>query len=110
MAALTLTQLFGASATLSAGTLTINTADFSAVGLSGASPEPADLAAALLLHWKANAPTDATNDPTVGVVVGDSFKAFTTRGTTQQIEYQYPVSLYVPDTTTSLDPDSVVGA
>ena len=108
MPARTLTDLFGASADLTSGTLTINLTDFSGVGLDNANPDPTDIAAALILYWQSTQATDADTDPTNGVVVNDEFKSFITRGDSPQIEYQYPVSLYVADTTQSLDPDSVV--
>lgn len=54
MAALTLQQQFGANASISGGILSITLADLTAVGLNEANPSPADIAAALVLHWKAN--------------------------------------------------------
>jgi len=113
MAALTLTQQFGTNASISNGVLSITLADLAAVGLNGSSPSPADIAAALVLLWKANQGSSASDDPTVGVVVAESFvsKQFVSRGTTNpvaQIEYQYAVSIFTPDSTSALDPDSVV--
>lgn len=108
MAARTLADLFGASASLSGGVLSITLGDFSGVGLDNASPDPTDIAAALILYWQSTQATDADTDPTNGLVVNNEFKSFLTRGDSPQIEYQYPVSLYVADTTASLDPDNVV--
>lgn len=108
--ALTLQQHFGANAAINAGVLSITLANLSGVGLNGANPSPADIAAALVLFWKTNTPTDAANDKTIGVVVADSFspKSFVTRGDESQIEYQYILSAYTSDSTSALDPDNVV--
>lgn len=106
--ALTLTNLFGANASLSGGVLSITLSDFSGIGLDGTDPSASDIAAALILNWKANQGTDADQDPTIGVTVGDEFRSFLTRGEQAQIEYQFPVSLYVIDNSSALDPDDVV--
>jgi hypothetical protein len=65
------------------------------------------IAAALILQWRANQSTDNT-DPTDGLIVGDPFKQFETRGTEQQISFNYNVAIYIPDTSADLDPDLVV--
>lgn len=109
MTALTLQQQFGTNATLSNGVLSIHISDLTSVGLNGSSPSPSDIAAALVLHWQANQGTNADQDNTIGVVVGTPFRTLLSRNNINQIQYQYPVSFYVPDTLgTTLDPDSVV--
>lgn len=108
MAALTLQQQFGTNAAISSGVLSITLADLAAVGLNNSSPSPADIAGALVLLWKTNQGASADQDPTIGVVVSDPFPAFATRGSSSQIQYQYPVSLYVPNTTSAIDPDNIV--
>lgn len=108
MAARTLLDLFGANASITSGVLSVTLADFTDVGLDGASPDPTDIAAALVLKWKATQVDGSETDPTVGLVVQDEFKSFLLRGDQSHLEYQYPVSLYIPDTTSTLDPDDVV--
>jgi hypothetical protein len=65
------------------------------------------IAAALILQWKANQSADNT-DPTDGIVVGAPYKNFETRGTEQQISFNYNVAIYIPDNSADLDPDLVV--
>lgn len=67
------------------------------------------IAAALLVLWKQNQPlTD--DDPTIGIMVGDHFKQFVTRGEIDQLGYIYQTSIYTADPTANLDPDDVVTA
>lgn len=110
MAALTLAQQFGANATISSGVLSIQLSDLTGVGLNGSSPSASDISAALIMLWERNQPTNADTDPTVGILVSKDFtpKQFTTRGDVSQIEYRYSVYAYTPDSTSTLDPDSVV--
>jgi hypothetical protein len=65
------------------------------------------IAAALLLEWKSNQSPE-NNDPTDGIVVGAPYKNFETRGTEQQISFNYNVAIYIPDNSADLDPDLVV--
>ena len=108
MPALTLQQQFGANASMASGTLSIRLSDLAAVGLTSTTPSPADLAAALILLWKSNQGSNAEQDPAIGVTVGDSYRSIIPRGGSSQIQHQYPVSIYVPDNTSNLDPDDVV--
>lgn len=110
---LTVPQRFGARAAITNGILSINLADLAAVGLDIANPSADAIFGALVILSRNSQPTDAATNPTIGVVVlpgaTEPFKAFVTRGTTRQIEYQYPVSLYSNDTTgVTLDPDNIV--
>ncbi|MCT0253555.1 MULTISPECIES: hypothetical protein [unclassified Synechocystis] len=111
----TLIQRFGAAATFdeTAKTLTFDIDDLA--GITDPSlitdltiDEWADrIAAALLLHWRSTQGTDNT-DPTEGLIVGDPFKQFETRGGENQISFNYNVAIYIPDTSADLDPDLVV--
>lgn len=112
--ALTLIQRFGANAAIANGVLSVRLADLASAGLDIANPTADAILGALILLNKNNQPTDAATNATVGVVIlpgaTEPFKAFVTRGTARQIEYQYPVSLYSNDTTAvNLDPDNIVG-
>ncbi|NET09105.1 MAG: hypothetical protein F6K16_31255 [Symploca sp. SIO2B6] len=105
---LTLQQRFGENATLSNGKLQITITDLAAVGLDVTQPNADQILASLILINQQNQPATATEDPTVGVTIADSFKTFSTRGEQSQLEYQKTVSLYVPDTTSTVDPDDLV--
>jgi hypothetical protein len=48
------------------------------------------------------------NDETVGFYINDPFKSITTRNNISQIQFNYAVNFYIPDTTSELDADSVV--
>lgn len=65
------------------------------------------IAAVLLILWKQRQPT-ANTDDTIGLYVDDPSKNFVTRNTQPQLEFSYPVGIYVPDTTGTIDPDDVV--
>lgn len=110
---LTVQQRFGANAAIATGVLSIRLSDLAAVGLDLTNPSADAIFGALVLLNRNNQPIDAATNATIGVVVipggGDPFKAFVTRGTARQIEYQYPVSLYSNDVTAvNLDPDNIV--
>lgn len=107
MAALTITQVFGASATLSAGTLTIDLADFTGTGLDPATTKASSILSALIINLKSIQSSTASEDTDVGVVVGDKYRMIARNDT--QLEEQYPVSIYRPIAITDLDPDEVVG-
>lgn len=108
MPALTLQQQFGANATLSGGILSISLVDLTAIGLNNSSPSASEIAAALILLWKQNQGTEAANDATIGVVVGDATKSFGFADRANQIQHQFPVSLYVSDSSGTIDPDNVI--
>lgn len=108
MPALTLQQQFGTNASIASGTLSIKLADLAAVGLNSNSPTPAKIASALVLLWKQNQGSDADQDISIGLVVGTPQINIAYRGTTQQIEYQHPVSIYTPNNLGGLDPDEVI--
>ncbi|WP_346291607.1 hypothetical protein [Sphaerothrix gracilis] len=106
MSALTASQLFGSSATLTSSTLTISLADLAATGLDGASPSASQVAAALVKHWQTNT-AGKQDDSEAGVYVGDApFFALARNNT--QIEQQYAVSFYRSAGNISTDPDEVV--
>lgn len=107
MAAVTLQEVFGPSATLTGGVLSITIADFTGVGLSAASTSAADIYAAMMLRLKSVQPTDAADDTTRGVVVGSTdFKTISRNDT--QLERQYTLSFYTPLNISAFDPDDVV--
>ncbi|NEQ78562.1 MAG: hypothetical protein F6K23_39580 [Okeania sp. SIO2C9] len=106
---LTLQQRFGASATLSNGKLQITIADLAAVGLDVTQPNADQILASLILLNIENQPATASEDPTVGVIIADSFKTFASRGEQSQLEYQKTLSLYTADPTSAIDPDDLVG-
>lgn len=111
----TLTDRFGIAATFdnTAKTITFDLDDLdgitdTALVTAGTIDDWADrIAAALILQWKANQGAENT-DPTDGVIVGDPYKNFETRGTEQQISFNYNVAIYIPDNSADLDPDLVV--
>ncbi|NEP01259.1 MAG: hypothetical protein F6K58_21890 [Symploca sp. SIO2E9] len=105
---LTLQNRFGANATLSNGTLQIKLSDLAVSGLDTSAPSADQILATLILLSQQNQPATATDDPTIGLVIADSFKTFATRGEQSQLEYQKTVSLYVSDTTSTVDPDDLV--
>lgn len=110
MPALTISQLFGATATLAAGTLTIKTADLVPAGLNGATPTPTEVAAALVCLWKVNKPANADTDADIGLVCDQSFKGFQQKASVNLVAYSYTVTLFADDTQgMNLDPDSVRG-
>lgn len=107
MAALTLAQVFGANASLSAGVLTVNLADLVATGLTDTSTSPSEILTAIVLNVKNNQSATAADDTEVGVVVGDPYRMISRSDT--QLETQYPLSIYTPLNISALDPDDVVG-
>lgn len=107
MPAATLQQFFGASATLVGGNLTIDLDDFADVGLSNTSTSAAEIFTAILLKIKANTPTTAADDVLWGVIVGDPFLSIVRDNA--QLDTQFPVSVYKPFNSSTLDPDEVVG-
>lgn len=107
MPAITLTEAFGANATLAAGTLTITIADLASNGLNGPTPTAPEILTAILLRLKGTQPSNALEDAERGIVIGDPFKTISRNET--QLEYQYPYSVFVPINIPALDPDDVVG-
>lgn len=108
MAAPTLTQLFGSSATRSGSTITIDFANFTDLD-NPATATPAQCLAAYLA-WLVTATANKTEDPDWGIAAGafqDSY-AFTTRGNEVQIQQTYSINAYFSNPITNLDPDDVV--
>lgn len=111
----TLTDRFGVSATFdeTAKTITFDLDDLAGITDTSLVTDLtidnwADrLAAALILQWKENQTADNT-DPTDGIVIGEPYKNFETRGDQQQISFNYNVAIYIPDNSADLDPDLVV--
>ena len=105
-----LTDLFGASATQTGSTITIEFADFSDLD-DPTTATPSQLCAAYLL-WLRETSKNAVNDKEAGIAA-DEFqpeKSFVQRGETEpvsQIAIPIQINLYAPDTT-AFDPDSVI--
>ncbi|MEQ9671318.1 hypothetical protein [Coleofasciculus sp. G2-EDA-02] len=91
MADLTLIEQCGAGATISSGVLTIV---LSQVGIDSASPTTSQILGALVLKRRSLMTDALASDPTVGCSVGEPLSGLTTRGSRQQSEQQYLVSLY----------------
>lgn len=108
MPAPTLTQLFGASATRTGSSITIDFADFPALA-DPATAAPAKCLAAYLA-WLVQATANKTDDPEWGIAASafQNSYAFTTRGTQVQIEQTYTINAYFANPITELDPDNVV--
>jgi hypothetical protein len=102
--ALTLTQVFGPSATLTAGILSVDVTEL--YQLDSTTPSPTQILAALILGIKAIQPSSATEDVSLGIVVGDPFSTISRNDT--QLERQFPVGIYTPISISALDPDNVV--
>ncbi len=69
------------------------------------------LAALILLHYQNQLSTNT--DPTVGTYINytpSSDKRFVSRGDTAQVEYRPTVNIYTDDPTTQYDPDNVKNA
>ena len=114
MPSITLTEAFGAGATRSSASVTINfsSADFTGTnGLtSPATATPSQLIAALLQLW--NSKTDWTNDSTKGIGPGfaQTKQQVTTRGTTSvnQLARPITINIYENDNQTTFDPDNTI--
>lgn len=105
-----LTDLFGASATQTGTTVTIDFANFTALD-DPANASPTQLCAAYLL-WLREMTSAATDDKTAGIAADDfqPDKQFVQRGTENpepQIAIPITINLYAPDNT-SFDPDDVL--
>lgn len=107
MAAITLSQAFGANAAINAGVLSITLSDLASTGLTPSSTSPAEIFTALILKLQSSQSSTSQDDATVGIYVGTPFNTISRNDT--QLERQYPVSIYTPLNITALDPDDVVG-
>lgn len=108
MAKPTIQQLFGENASVAGNALTIQFADFAAIGWSSAAgtTDAEKWATALIKQWRvfyeANAATDQA------LAVNAPFRGLTTRGTDTKREFSYGIQIYEPDTgNTSPDPDNL---
>jgi hypothetical protein len=110
MAEPTLQNIFGASATQSATTLTITKADLAAVGLTASATNSAEaLFTALILLAKSyltQTNFDANTDQSV-LIDFPSFNAqsLVTRNNQQYRQHVVTVNLYKPDNNAAIDPD-----
>lgn len=107
MAELTLTQVFGASATQDATTLTITKSDLTSTGFTASSSNTAEsLVVALLKKWQATmTPTAQESNPDIQVTIEDSFQSIVTRNDTQYRQFTKSINLQIEDTTSDIDPD-----
>lgn len=108
MAAPTLTELFGSSATRSGSTVTIDFANFTDLN-SPTTATPAQLLAAYLA-WIVETTAAQSENADWGIAASsfqDSF-SFVTRGTAVQIQQTYSINAYFTNPISELDPDNVV--
>lgn len=105
-----LSELFGTTATVSAGNLQIDLSELATLhGFDGAiaSITPAQIFS-LLIKQAESTTADKTLDPAYGVTITRSFDSLTERGAESHIAYSYSCNLYALNTAVTLDPDSVV--
>lgn len=107
MPALTITQVFGASAAVSGGVLSIDLSDFSTVGLTNATPTASEIFTAILLRIISQQTSTSQEDTEVGVYIGEPFISVVRSNT--QLDRSFPVSVFTPFSSSTLDPDEVVG-
>lgn len=107
MPALTIPQVFGATAAVSGGVLSVSLADLAAVGLTNATPTASEIFTALLLRLVSQQTAASLDDVEVGVYIGDPFISVVRTNT--QLERQFPVSVFTPFSAATLDPDDVIG-
>jgi hypothetical protein len=101
----TLQELFGASATQTATTITITKADFATLAAS-VNNTGSQLFSALLLRAKDIATQAAYDaDTTKTIYASAGFSSFTTRGTISSRNDQITFNLTKPDSSAVLDPD-----
>lgn len=107
MPALTIPQVFGTGATVSGGNLTIPLSGLASTGLSNSTPTASELLTAIILQLVSSQTAASQEDITVGVFVGDPFLTIARGGV--QLERQFPVSVFTPFASATLDPDEVIG-
>lgn len=110
MAEPTLTQVFGAGATQTATTISINKADLATMGLTASATNTAEsLFVALLLLAKNNLSPSAleTNpDQSVSIAPADfNFQTLVTRNNQSYRQSSYVINLQKIDNGSSIDPD-----
>jgi hypothetical protein len=105
-----LTEVFGAGAAFSGSTLTIDIAGLASIhGYDGDTTTltPAQMVSVLVKQWEATT-GDKEFDPTYGVTCVPGFQSIVDRDGTSQVSFSNTVSVYVPNTQTTFDPDDVV--
>jgi hypothetical protein len=105
-----LSDLFGTSATVTAGTLEIDLTELATThGFDGAigTITPGQIFAMILMQAKTNT-ADKTTDPTYGVTVETGYDSLSVRGTASHIASGFTVNVYSPNPNATLDPDSVI--
>lgn len=103
----TLQQVFGASATQSTTTLTINKADLASVGLTIAADNKAEslLVALMLLARNHLTPANFNTNTDQSLTIEDGFETLTTRGTGTVRQKTLNFNLFKTEPTTEIDPD-----
>lgn len=102
------TELFGATATLSNGNVTIKAADFPDIG-SPTTASAAVIMAALLKRLKTLTEADADATKPIAASTFQNEFSFVTRGTSSQIMEPITINIYHTNPIgANLDPDTVV--
>ena len=107
MAEPTIAQLFGASATQTANTLTIQKADLATVGLTASANNSAEslFVALLLLAKNQLTDTNQTSNPEQSITIADSYDSIVNRNNLSYRQKTYSVNLQKIDAATGIDPD-----
>lgn len=104
----TLQQIFGATSSVASNSLTINFADFAALGWNDAAgtTDPEKWLAAIIKH--ARSFYAANTDDLPAIAIDDPFLGLTTRNSVAKREYSYSVRIYEADSgATTPDPDNL---
>ncbi|AFY64676.1 hypothetical protein [Geitlerinema sp. PCC 7407] len=107
MAKPTLTQVFGAGATQTSTSLTIQKADLASVGLTADATDSAEaLVVALLLKWKEHLnSTNRDSNPDQVVYLDDGFASIVTRNNLEYQQRSLTCYFEKQNTNTAIDPD-----
>ena len=110
----TITELLGANATLSNGTVTIQLADLTDSNnnpyLASPSSATASQTVAAILAYLVRVTDGKSSDETAGIAAADfqNEKSFVTRGESSQIQQPFTINCYRPDNLSTFDPDDVI--
>jgi hypothetical protein len=107
MAAPTLTQVFGANASQTSTTITINKADLAAVGLTASANNTADSLLAAIIAQAETALADTNVATNTGQTIGisDGFPSITIISGSNYLVNSKTVNFYKPFSTSTFDPD-----
>ncbi|MBW4597462.1 MAG: hypothetical protein KME46_32345 [Brasilonema angustatum HA4187-MV1] len=103
----TLQQVFGASATQTATTITITKADLVSTGLLASAGNTGESLLVALLLYAANTlnETNQTTNPETQITIAQSFDSLVTRNSATYRQRTYSVNLQKVDTSATIDPD-----